>query len=204
MINDLIIFILFIVLLLILAFPLGRYMEKVFSDKKTFFDILLKPVEKMIYKITGIKNEEEMNWKKYLISLVMFNLGGVILLYLIQILQGALPLNPMSIPGVESWHLAFNTAISFVTNTNWQSYSGEITMSYFTQLVGLTVQNFLSAGTGIAVAVALIRGLTRKNTDNIGDNIENASLFTTLKSSGIVVFKANFFMIQQAYLKNDE
>ena len=169
MINDLIIFILFIVLLLILAFPLGRYMEKVFSDKKTFFDILLKPVEKMIYKITGIKNEEEMNWKKYLISLVMFNLGGVILLYLIQILQGSLPLNPMSISGVESWHLAFNTAISFVTNTNWQSYSGEITMSYFTQLVGLTVQNFLSAGTGIAVAVALIRGLTRKNTDNIGN-----------------------------------
>ncbi len=169
MINDLIIFILFIVLLLILAFPLGRYMEKVFSDKKTFFDILLKPVEKMIYKITGIKNEEEMNWKKYLISLVIFNLGGVILLYLIQILQGSLPLNPMSIPGVESWHLAFNTAISFVTNTNWQSYSGEITMSYFTQLVGLTVQNFLSAGTGIAVAVALIRGLTRKNTDNIGN-----------------------------------
>ena len=169
MINDLIIFILFIVLLLILAFPLGRYMEKVFSDKKTFFDILLKPVEKMIYKITGIKNEEEMNWKKYLISLVIFNLGGVILLYLIQILQGSLPLNPMSISGVESWHLAFNTAISFVTNTNWQSYSGEITMSYFTQLVGLTVQNFLSAGTGIAVAVALIRGLTRKNTDNIGN-----------------------------------
>ena len=169
MINDLIIFILFIVLLLILAFPLGRYMEKVFSDKKTFFDILLKPVEKMIYKITGIKNEEEMNWKKYLISLVMFNLGGVILLYLIQILQGSLPLNPMSISGVESWHLAFNTAISFVTNTNWQSYSGETTMSYFTQLVGLTVQNFLSAGTGIAVAVALIRGLTRKNTDNIGN-----------------------------------
>ena len=169
MINDLIIFILFIVLLLILAFPLGRYMEKVFSDKKTFFDILLKPVEKMIYKITGIKNEEEMNWKKYLISLVIFNLGGVILLYLIQILQGSLPLNPMSIPGVESWHLAFNTAISFVTNTNWQSYSGEITMSYFTQLAGLTVQNFLSAGTGIVVAVALIRGLTRKNTDNIGN-----------------------------------
>ena len=169
MINDLIIFILFIVLLLILAFPLGRYMEKVFSDKKTFFDILLKPVEKMIYKITGIKNEEEMNWKKYLISLVIFNLGGVILLYLIQILQGSLPLNPMSISGVESWHLAFNTAISFVTNTNWQSYSGEITMSYFTQLAGLTVQNFLSAGTGIVVAVALIRGLTRKNTDNIGN-----------------------------------
>ena len=169
MINDLIIFILFIMFILILAFPLGRYMEKVFSDKKTFFDILLKPVEKMIYKITGIKNEEEMNWKKYLINLVMFNLGGVILLYLIQILQGSLPLNPMSIPGVESWHLAFNTAISFVTNTNWQSYSGETTMSYFTQLVGLTVQNFLSAGTGIAVAVALIRGLTRKNVDSIGN-----------------------------------
>ena len=169
MINDLIIFILFIVLLLILAFPLGLYMEKVFFDKKTFFDILLKPVEKIIYKITGIKNEEEMTWKKYLASLLMFNLGGFTLLYLIQILQGLLPLNPMSVSSVESWHLAFNTAISFITNTNWQSYSGETTMSYFTQLVGLTVQNFLSAGTGIAVAVALIRGLTRKNTDNIGN-----------------------------------
>lgn len=169
MTNDLIMYALYLVVLLLLALPLGKYMANVFSQEKTMFDFVFKPIEKAIYRITGIKETEEMNWKQYAVTLFIFNMLGMILVYLIQVWQDMLPFNPEQIAGVDPWHLAFNTAVSFMTNTNWQSYAPEATMSYFTQMTVLTVQNFLSAATGLTVAVAFIRGLTRKNAKTIGN-----------------------------------
>lgn len=169
MANDLIMFALYFVVLLMLALLLGKYMAKVFTQERTIFDFALKPIEKVIYRITGVKETEEMNWKQYAVTLIIFNLFGMILVFLIQVWQDVLPFNPEKLPGVDPWHLALNTAISFMTNTNWQSYVPETTMSYFTQMSVLTVQNFLSAATGLTVAVALIRGLTRKNAKTIGN-----------------------------------
>ncbi|AIF50334.1 potassium-transporting ATPase subunit KdpA [Pelosinus sp. UFO1] len=169
MINDIMMFAFYIVVLLLLALPLGKYMAKVFSQEKTIFDFVLKPIEKVIYRITGVKETEEMNWKQYAATLIIFNLFGMILVFMIQVWQDILPFNPEQLAGVDPWHLALNTAVSFMTNTNWQSYSPEATMSYFTQMTVLTVQNFLSAATGLTVAVALIRGLTRKNAKTIGN-----------------------------------
>lgn len=169
MTNDIMMSIFYIVVLLLLALPLGKYMARVFSQEKTLFDFMFKPIEKVIYRITGVKQTEEMSWKQYAAALIIFNLFGMILVFLIQVWQDVLPFNPEQLAGVDPWHLAFNTAVSFMTNTNWQSYSPEATMSYFTQMTVLTVQNFLSAATGLAVAVALIRGLTRKNAKTIGN-----------------------------------
>jgi K+-transporting ATPase ATPase A chain len=124
--------------------------------------------ERFIYRIIGIYPDEETNWKSYTFSLLMFNFTGFVFLFLIQLFQVNLPLNPAHLPNV-SWHSAFNTSVSFITNTNWQGYSGETTLSYFVQMTGLTVQNFVSAATGIAVLLALIRGIKRKTTDKIGN-----------------------------------
>ena len=146
----------------------------------------MKPVfgwlETSIYKVSGVKSEEEMNWKTYMYGMLLFNLFGFVLLYLLQIFQAYLPMNTEKLPNV-SWHLAFNTAMSFTTNTNWQSYSGENTLSYLVQMLGLTVQNFVSAATGIAVVLALIRGLTRKTTDALGNfwaNMTRSVLYVLL------------------------
>jgi K+-transporting ATPase ATPase A chain len=166
--NEAIQLILFMVLLVALAPLLGKFMAKVFMGEKHFMKPVFGWLEKLIYRVTGIKSEEEMNWKTYLYGVLLFNLFGMILLFLIQVFQAYLPLNTEKLPNV-SWHLAFNTAASFITNTNWQSYSGENTLSYFVQMLGLTVQNFVSAATGIAVVLALIRGLTRKTTDALGN-----------------------------------
>lgn len=125
-------------------------------------------LEKLTYKFIGTNPEEESNWKSYAINLLVFNLIGFVFVLLIQLFQATLPLNPEHLPNV-SWHLAFNTAVSFMTNTNWQGYSGETTLSYFVQMIGLTVQNFVSAATGIAVLLALIRGIFRKTTDKLGN-----------------------------------
>jgi K+-transporting ATPase ATPase A chain len=166
--NEVIQLIIFILLLIFISPLTGKYMAMVFIGEKHFMIPVFGWLEKRIYNITGIKNEEEMNWKTYLYCVIIFNLLGFIILFLLQIYQTWLPLNPEKLPNV-SWHLAFNTAVSFMTNTNWQSGSGEITMSYFVQMVGLTVQNFVSAATGIAVALALMRGLTRKSTEVLGN-----------------------------------
>ncbi len=125
-------------------------------------------LEKLTYKSTGVNPGEETNWKSYTFSLLMFNLIGFVFVFLIQIFQSHLPLNPSNLPNV-SWHSAFNTSVSFMTNTNWQGYAGETTLSYFVQMIGLTVQNFVSAATGIAVLLALIRGLSRKTTEKLGN-----------------------------------
>jgi potassium-transporting ATPase potassium-binding subunit len=166
--NEVIQLILFLVLLIALSPLVGKYMAKVFHDQNHLTKPVFGWLEKLIYRITGINKEEEMNRKTYLYCLLIFNLFGFVVLFLLQIFQSWLPLNSEKLPNV-TWHLSFNTAVSFITNTNWQSYSGENTLSYLVQMLGLTVQNFVSAATGVAVALVLIRGLTRKTTDALGN-----------------------------------
>ena len=158
---------LYLVILVVLAIPLGKYISKVMDGEKVFLSKVLVPVENFIYKIMRIDKKEDMTWKKYAVSVVSFSIFGFIILFLLNMLQGVLPLNPEGIDGTTA-HLAFNTTSSFVTNTNWQAYSGESGLSYLTQMLGLTVQNFVSAATGIAVLFALIRGFTRVKEKGIG------------------------------------
>lgn len=166
-INDFIQIAFYVIVLIVFIPFLGRYMARVFLDENHILKSAGKLIEKIIYKLISC-NGEEMDWKKYAYSLLVFNFMGFLFLFSLQLCQSYLPLNPQKLPA-PSWHLAFNTAISFVTNTNWQSYSGETTLSYLVQMTGLTVQNFLSAATGIAVFLAVIRGLIRKTTDTIGN-----------------------------------
>jgi potassium-transporting ATPase potassium-binding subunit len=167
-ITDFIEILLYFTVLIGVSPFLGTFMYKIFEGKKTFLTSITGPVEKTIFALGGIKPEHEMDWKEYLFSMLIFNLIGFIFLFLVLLLQGILPLNPYGIKNMTP-DLAFNTAVSFVTNTNWQSYSGENGVSYFTQMIGLTVQNFLSAATGIAVFLALARGFIRKNTYGLGN-----------------------------------
>jgi len=160
--------IIFFAVMIAISFPLGIYMKKVYANEWTFMSRIIKPVESSIYRILKIDPLEEMNWRKYSVCLLTVNILGILLLIIILMLQKYLPFNPQKLPGMP-FALAFNTAISFVTNTNWQAYAGETTLSYFSQMAGLTVQNFASAATGMCVAVALIRGLTRKQTSGIGN-----------------------------------
>jgi len=159
---------LFFTLLLVLVKPLGWYMARVYEGKPCGLDRALGPLERLIYRACGVKPEEEMDWKTYAKAMILFNLFGLLAVYALQRLQGFLPLNPLHL-GAVSPESAFNTAVSFATNTNWQSYGGEATMSYLTQMAGLTVQNFLSAASGLAVLVALIRGIVRREQKTIGN-----------------------------------
>ena len=168
MIEDVLLILLFLLILTLFAIPLGKYMSNVFTGKKTFMTPVIKPVEKFIYRICSIDENQEMTWKRYTYALLIFNILGILFLFILQLIQGYLPLNPENMAGVR-WDTALNTAISFVTNTNWQSYAGENTLSYLTQMLGMTVQNFLSASVGTAALLALIRGFTRKNSDTIGN-----------------------------------
>lgn len=152
----------------LLVKPLGGYMYRVFSGDRTFLSPILGPVERRLYRISGTSEREEQHWTTYAAALLFFNLAGFLVLYFLQRLQGSLPYNPAGMSAVEPG-LAFNTAASFMTNTNWQNYGGESTMSYLVQTAGLTVQNFLSAATGIAIAIALIRGFTKASGKSIGN-----------------------------------
>ena len=155
--------------LLILLTPLlGGYMARVFKGERTLLSPLLTPVESLLYRLSGVDPAAEMRWTTYAVALLAFNALGLVLLFAIQLLQGVLPLNPAGLPPV-SVEVAFNTAVSFATNTNWQAYSGESTLTYFTQMVGLAVQNFVSAATGIAVLLALTRGLARRSASTLGN-----------------------------------
>jgi potassium-transporting ATPase potassium-binding subunit len=154
--------------LLLLTKPLGSYMAKVYQRERLFLDPILGPVERFLYHLSGIDSRSEMTWKTYAIAMLLFNILGLIVVYLLQRLQGILPLNPQGL-GAVSPDSAWNTAVSFASNTNWQGYGGETTMSYLTQMLGMTVQNFLSAATGMAVMVALIRGIVRYTTKEIGN-----------------------------------
>ncbi|MBZ0160137.1 MAG: potassium-transporting ATPase subunit KdpA [bacterium] len=158
---------LYMVVLLALAKPLGAYMARVYEGRPFGLDRLLGPLERWIYRLSGIRADEEMRWQTYAGAMLLFNLTGVLMVYALQRMQGLLPLNPQSL-GPVSPDSAFNTAVSFATNTNWQGYGGETTMSHLTQMLGLTVQNFLSAATGMAVLVAFIRGLARRSAQTIG------------------------------------
>lgn len=160
--------IVYCLLLVALAVPLGAYMGKVMDGEKVFLSKICGPCERMVYRMMRIDSKEEMSAKKYAISVLWLHGIGFILLFLLLLLQGVLPLNPEHVKG-NSWHLAFNTAVSFVTNTNWQAYSGEESLSYLTQMIGLTVQNFVSAACGIAVLFAVIRGFTRVKAKGIGN-----------------------------------
>jgi K+-transporting ATPase ATPase A chain len=177
--------IIFFVLLIGLTPILGNYMFKVFTGKKHFMLPVLGWLEKLAYKFIRVKPDEETNWKSYTFSLLMFNLIGFVFVFLLQLLQAYLPLNPAHLGNV-SWHSAFNTSVSFMTNTNWQGYAGETTLSYCVQMIGLTVQNFVSAATGIAVLLALIRGIARKTTDHLGNfwtDLTRSTLYVLLPLS---------------------
>jgi K+-transporting ATPase ATPase A chain len=166
--NDLIQMLVFFVILIALAIPLSKYMAKVYQGEKTFMDRVMGPLERFIYRLCGIDGQKEMNWWEYALSLLAFSLVGILSLFILLLVQGHLPLNPQGFGGLR-WDLAWNTAVSFNTNTNWQAYAGESTMSYLSQMTGLTVHNFLSAAAGIAVVVALIRGLSRHQAKSIGN-----------------------------------
>ncbi|HSE57720.1 MAG TPA: potassium-transporting ATPase subunit KdpA, partial [Nitrospiraceae bacterium] len=159
---------LYFVVLLALVKPLGWYMARVYECKPCGLDRVLGPVERGLYRFCGIHPVDEMNWKMYSIAMLLFNAAGLLFLYGLQRLQHLLPHNPAGL-GVISPDLAFNTAASFATNTNWQAYGGETTLSYLTQMLGLTVQNFVSAATGMAILVALTRGLARRSAMTIGN-----------------------------------
>lgn len=159
---------LYIGLIAALVRPLGGYLHRVLSGERTLLAPVLGPTERGFYRIAGVDPAREQDWRQYALAMLAFNLAGFALLYAILRQQALLPMNPQDLPALSP-HLAFNTAISFVTNTNWQSYGGEATMSYFSQMVGLAVQNFLSAATGIALALALVRGFARRQTQTLGN-----------------------------------
>ena len=158
----------YLIALLILVRPLGGYMARVYRAEPFWATRILGPLERLIYRLSGVDPLREMGWKRYALAVILFSAAGLVSLYALQRLQGWLPLNPEGLPAVPP-DLAFNTAVSFVTNTNWQAYGGETTLSYLTQMAGLAVHNFVSAATGMAVLVALIRGFARHNSETIGN-----------------------------------
>lgn len=173
---------LFCAVVIALVKPLGWYMNRVFSGERTFLSPVLRPVENFLYKIAGVNERSEQDWLTYAVSILMFHIGGFLILYVLLRTQGFLPFNPQGMTAVAP-DLSFNTAVSFITNTNWQNYGGETTVSYLTQMLGLTHQNYLSAATGIAVAIALIRGFARASTRNIGNfwvDITRCTLYVLL------------------------
>jgi K+-transporting ATPase ATPase A chain len=166
--NTMVQYIGYVVILVVLAVPVGVYMAKVMEGKRTFLSPLFLPVEKSIYAFLGIREDAQMDWKRYLAAVLSFSALGLGFVFILQITQAYLGGNPQQLPNV-SWDLAFNTAVSFMTNTNWQAYAGEGTLSYLTQCLGLTVQNFLSAATGLAVVYALIRGFAAEHKQGLGN-----------------------------------
>ncbi len=183
--NGILQIILFFILVVALIKPLGIYMARVFNRERTFPERIIAPLERLIYRLCRIDPKEEQGWTTYTMAMLLFNLAGALILYGLQRLQHILPLNPQDLAAVRP-DLALNTAVSFVTNTNWQSYAGESTMSYLTQMAGLTVQNFVSAATGIAVAIALIRGFSRHSAATLGNfwsDLTRATLYILLPAS---------------------
>jgi K+-transporting ATPase ATPase A chain len=171
-----------------LAKPLGSYMARVYEGEKHPLERVLGPVERLIYRLAGTNRDEEMSWKAYALAMLAFNMVGLFAVYALQRLQAVLPLNPQALPAVTP-DSSFNTAVSFATNTNWQGYGGETTMSYLTQMLGLTVQNFVSAASGMAVLVAVIRGFTRREAKTVGNfwvDLVRGTLYILLPLSVVV------------------
>jgi K+-transporting ATPase ATPase A chain len=197
--HDITQILIFVILLVILTPILGKYMARIFSGEVTAGIKIFKPVEKLIYRLGGIQPQDQMNWKQYTYTLLIFNFFGFTFVYMLQVIQVYLPLNPQNLANVNPV-LAFNTAVSFMTNTNWQSYAGEITLSYAVQMLGLTVQNFLSAATGIAVAIVLIRGLKNRSSDKIGNfwvDITRSTVYVLLPLSILMAI----FLISQGVIQ---
>jgi K+-transporting ATPase ATPase A chain len=187
-------------LLIVLTPLLGGYMARVFTGERTFLSPVLRPVESIVYRLAGVKADEEQGWRAYAVALIAFNVLGFLTVFGLQLAQGALPLNPAGLASVEP-ALAFNTATSFMTNTNWQSYAGETTLSYATQMLGLAVQNFLSAATGIAVVIALTRGLARRTAQTIGNfwvDLVRSTLYVLLPLSLILALA----LVSQGVVQN--
>jgi K+-transporting ATPase ATPase A chain len=185
----------FSLIVLLITRPLGGYMTRVFEGERTFLSPLLRPLERLIYGLSGVREDEDQHWTIYAVAMLLFSLVGFITLYVLQRLQAVLPFNPQHLPAIGE-HLALNTSISFVSNTNWQSYTPETTMSYLVQMAGLTVHNFVSAATGIALAVALIRGFARRSAKGVGNfwvDLTRTTLYVLLPISIVV---ALFFVWQ--------
>lgn len=178
----------YLIVLLALARPIGEYMARVFENRPCGLDRVLGPIERLIYRLSGVRQDEEMTWKGYALAMLAFNFMGLLAVFLLHRLQHLLPWNPAGLEAVAP-HNAWNTAVSFASNTNWQNYSGEATLSHLTQMLGLTVQNFVSAAAGIAVLVALVRGFVRSSTDRIGNfwvDIVRTTLYILLPLSLIL------------------
>ena len=191
---------LYLAALIALTPLLGGFMARVFAGERTFLSPLLAPVERLIYRLGGVDASKEMTWVGYLAALLAFNFAGGLLTLVQMLTQAWLPLNPQHLPNVP-FALALNTAVSFMTNTNWQAYSGEATMSYLTQMTGLAVHNFTSAVTGIAVLLALIRGLTRKETTALGNfwaDLTRSTLYVLLPLS----FAFALVLVSQGVIQN--
>ena len=191
---------LYLALLLGLAFPLGTFMARVLAGERTFLHPILHPVERGLYRLMGIREDEDMGWKSYAWSITLIKLLGLAAVFLLMKTQANLPLNPEH-QGNVATDLSFNTAVSFITNTNWQAYSGETTLSYLTQMLGLTVQNFISAATGMAVLVALIRGIVRRSATGLGNawvDLVRSTLYILLP----LAFIFALFLVSQGVIQN--
>ena len=198
--NGILQILLYLVVLTLLAKPAGIYLTKVYNGERTFLDFILKPVERLTYALCRVDAAEEMNWKQYGAAMLIFSLVSTLAVYALQRLQFFLPLNPQEFAGTSP-ELSFNTAVSFVTNTNWQAYAGETTMSYLTQMAGLAVQNFKSAAIGMALAVVFIRGIARFETDKLGNfwvDTVRGTLYILLPFS----FLAAIFFMSQGVVQN--
>jgi K+-transporting ATPase ATPase A chain len=190
----------FFVVLLALVKPVGGFMARVFQGERTFLSPVFVPCENLLYRVCGVRKDEEMDWKRYAWAVVLFNLALAVSLFAILMTQQWLPLNPQKLPAF-SWQLALNTAISFTTNTNWQAYSGESAASYFTQMVGFATHNFVSAATGIAVAIAVIRGFARRTTSMLGNfwvDMTRCTLYVLVPISLI----AALLLVSQGVIQN--
>src|ERR1700760_1165493 len=191
---------LYCVLLVLLTKPLGGYMTRVFAGERTSLSPVLRPLERGLYRLSGVNEAEEQHWVTYAIAMLAFSFAGFVVLYALQRLQAVLPFNPQHLDAVSP-DLAFNTSVSFVTNTNWQSYVPKTTMSYLVEMAGLTVHNFLPAATGIALAIALIRGFSRRSAKSIGNfwvDMTRCTLYILLPVSIIV----GLFFIWQGMPQN--
>ena len=198
--NAVLQYVLYLAVLVVLAVPLGRYIGKVMNGERVFLSRLLVPCENGIYRLLKVDKDEQMGWKKYAGCALAFSGISLVVLMSIHMLQGVLPLNPEGLSGT-SWHLAFNNAVSFVTNTNWQSYSGESTLSYFTQMMGLTVQNFVSAAVGISVLFALIRGFLKVKEKGLGSfwaDVTRTTLYVLIPLSLVV----SLSLVSQGVVQN--
>src|SRR4249920_880508 len=179
---------------------LGRFMARVFNRERTWLDPVLRPIERLIYRSTGVDETREMRWTEYAASILLFSVVSMLVLYLMQRVQQWLPWNPQGF-GAVTPDSAFNTAASFTTNTNWQGYSGESTMSYFTQMAGLAYHNFVSAAVGISLAIAFIRGIARRQKETIGNfwvDLVRCSLYVLLP----IAIVGSLFLVSQGVVQN--